>query len=76
MALITCDECGEGVSSKAATCPKCGAPVAGSSASPIGGFQKGVTTRPDFWHDPNVGAIAAGIVVIFIIVVIGLRGCE
>lgn len=28
MALVTCKECGETVSSKAVSCPKCGAPVA------------------------------------------------
>jgi uncharacterized Zn finger protein (UPF0148 family) len=27
MALITCDECGKSVSTKASTCPHCGAPV-------------------------------------------------
>lgn len=27
MALIPCDECGSQVSTRAATCPKCGAPV-------------------------------------------------
>lgn len=28
MALIKCKECGDQVSDKAASCPKCGAPVA------------------------------------------------
>ncbi|PCQ44939.1 zinc-ribbon domain-containing protein [Citrobacter freundii] len=28
MALIKCKECGEQVSDKAASCPKCGAPIA------------------------------------------------
>jgi uncharacterized membrane protein YvbJ len=32
MALITCAECGTQVSSKAAACPKCGAPVFERSA--------------------------------------------
>ena len=29
MALITCADCGNQVSAKAASCPKCGAPVSG-----------------------------------------------
>lgn len=33
MALISCDECGNEVSSKAETCPNCGAPVAGGPGS-------------------------------------------
>lgn len=32
MALIKCSECGKQVSSKAATCPGCGAPIAGTSS--------------------------------------------
>gem|GEM_PF-414018 len=36
MALINCKECGEQVSTKAATCPKCGAPVAKKIKGPSG----------------------------------------
>jgi uncharacterized membrane protein YvbJ len=32
MALITCPDCGNQVSSRAASCPKCGAPVQSSEA--------------------------------------------
>lgn len=32
MALITCAECGQRVSQKAAVCPGCGAPVKGSGS--------------------------------------------
>jgi hypothetical protein len=35
------------VSPNAAACPHCGAPI-----SP-----KAIVTKPDFWHDRNVGAI-------------------
>lgn len=65
MALINCNECGNQISSKAEACPKCGAPVGDCGA--FGGFRKGVTTRPDFWHDRNVGAIG-----VFIAFIIGL----
>src|SRR4051812_4649171 len=34
MALITCPECGDSVSSLAQTCPHCGAPVRRSAESP------------------------------------------
>ncbi|WP_371436636.1 zinc ribbon domain-containing protein [Polaromonas sp.] len=33
MALVACSECGKQISTLAATCPSCGAPVAGSPAS-------------------------------------------
>ena len=56
MALLNCPECGAQVSSKAPACPSCGNPIAMESG-PVGGFGPGVTTRPDFWHDPNSGAL-------------------
>lgn len=34
MALITCNECGRQISDRASSCPGCGAPVVGQSASP------------------------------------------
>lgn len=34
MALIKCSECGNEVSDKAASCPKCGNPVAATSEKP------------------------------------------
>jgi endogenous inhibitor of DNA gyrase (YacG/DUF329 family) len=68
MALIKCEECDNTVSSKARTCPKCGAPVGASHAAPFGGFDSGITTKPDFWHDPNVGA--AGVGILFVLIVI------
>lgn len=36
MALINCKECGEQVSTKAASCPKCGAPVSNKNKGPSG----------------------------------------
>jgi len=38
MSLIECRECGTEVSSKAAACPKCGAPVKKSSSNGLGCF--------------------------------------
>lgn len=36
MALIKCKECGDQVSDKAASCPKCGAPIAKKNKGPSG----------------------------------------
>jgi uncharacterized membrane protein YvbJ len=66
MAMIKCPECGKDVSSKAPACPNCGNPV-NTKSGPFGSHEKGMTTRPGFWHDPNVGAI--GCLVIFVIVI-------
>jgi zinc-ribbon domain len=63
MPLVTCPDCGKEVSDQAPTCPHCGRSIAMRSG-PLGGFEKGITTRPDFWHDRNVGCIAAGILVL------------
>lgn len=38
MALLKCTECGKEVSSKASTCPNCGAPVKASKVGCIGKF--------------------------------------
>ncbi len=70
MALIECDECGKRISSKAETCPHCGAPVGGDTAPPLGEFQKGVTTRPDLLHDPNVGAVGCLILVVVVALIV------
>lgn len=69
MPLIECDDCGREVSTRAERCPHCGGPI-GESAAPFGGFQKGTTTRPDFWHDRNVGAV--GCLAIFLILLIAV----
>jgi hypothetical protein len=38
-------------------------------SGPFGGHEKGMTVRPGFWHDPNVGAIGCLALIIIIIVV-------
>lgn len=35
MALVACSECGKQVSTLAANCPSCGAPVAGGARPPL-----------------------------------------
>lgn len=70
MALVNCPECDNPVSTKAESCPQCGCPIGESQPAPIVGSRKrGQTVRPDFWHDPNVGALALlGLVVLAIII--------
>ncbi len=41
-------------------------------AGPFGGQEPGVTVRPDFWHDRNVGAIGAFIVIVIVLVIVAL----
>jgi uncharacterized membrane protein YvbJ len=72
MALINCDECGKKISSKAEACPQCGAPVGGSIAPPLGSVKKGITTRPDFWHDPNVGAVGCLLLLIVVLALLAM----
>lgn len=67
MAMIKCQECGKEVSSKASSCPACGNPI-NAKSGPFGGHEKGVTVRPGFWHDRNVGAI--GLLILFIVLLI------
>jgi hypothetical protein len=47
-------------------------------SGPFGGLEKGSTVRPDFWHDPNVGAVAMIIgliiLIVFVIICSGLSG--
>lgn len=74
MAMIKCAECGNMVSSKASTCPKCGNPI-GAKSGPFGGFEPGLTVRPGFWHDPNVGCLGAAIALIFGFVLLA-KGCS
>lgn len=70
MALVHCPECNGNVSDKAAACPECGCPINKHAISPFGGFEPAKTVRPDFWHDPNVGAVAAFVFIILAIVVV------
>lgn len=75
MPLIVCPDCERQVSSKAPTCPHCGCPLQPGKAPPFGSFQKGHVTRPDFWHDPNVGIVGCAIIVIIFVVLVRLQGC-
>lgn len=62
--LIKCPECDRDVSSSASACPNCGHPI-DMDSGPFGARKRGITVRPGFWHDPNVGALALlGIVVL------------
>ena len=70
MALINCPECNRDVSNQAASCPGCAHPISKISNGPFGGAGPAITVRPDFWHDPNVGAVGA-LIGFFLILVIG-----
>jgi uncharacterized membrane protein YvbJ len=62
VALISCSECGKEVSEKAATCPNCGAPIAGVSPISLNPQSHAKVTR--------TGAKWEGIG--FILIVVGL----
>jgi uncharacterized membrane protein YvbJ len=68
MAMTKCPECGREVLSNAPSCPNCGNPI-NMKSGPFGGYEKGITVRPGFWHDRNVGAIGCFALIIIIIVV-------
>lgn len=74
MALVKCPDCGKDVSSTAPACPGCGRPIAMKSG-PFGGLEKGVTVRPDLWHDPNVGCLGAAIVLALLAFLL-IKGCR
>jgi uncharacterized membrane protein YvbJ len=61
MSLMPCPACTKQISQDAPTCPHCGHPI----RSVMGG-NRASTTKPNFWRDPNVGAI--GVLVIAILV--------
>jgi hypothetical protein len=67
MAMTECTECGREISSNAPSCPDCGNPI-NMKSGPFGGREKGMTVRPGFWHDPNVGAFGCLALIIIIIV--------
>jgi hypothetical protein len=73
MTIIHCPDCGKDVSSRAPACPNCGRPI-NMKSGPFGGLEKGVTVRPDFWHDPNVGCVGAFIVGLVLFLSL-IRGC-
>jgi uncharacterized membrane protein YvbJ len=67
MALTRCEECGREVSSKAAACPHCGAPISGMSiASPeFHGRGEGV-----FMKSMNCGCVVLIAIVVMIVIAI------
>lgn len=75
MALIKCEDCGKGFSDQAAACPECGRP--NGDDGPFGRRERGVTVKPDFWHDPNVGAVAGGVLIFVVVIAAAMvRGCN
>lgn len=67
MPLVQCPECGGSVSSAAAACPKCGHPMRAVNYATPPRQQKPVVVKPDFWRDPNVGAVALFLLVAFFV---------
>lgn len=57
MALIACAECGHQISSLAATCPQCGAPVAGPDATPAPAPAAAAAPRKSGWFGKTVLAL-------------------
>jgi hypothetical protein len=74
MAMTKCPEYGREISSNAPSCPNCGNPI-NMKSGPFGGHEQGMTVRPGFWHDPNVGAIGrlALIIIIIVLAIIASR---
>ena len=61
MALVRCAECGNAVSTSAAACPKCGAPITVATSTPGSAVAPSVPYRP-FWIPSRiVGAVVCGL---------------
>jgi zinc ribbon protein len=63
MALISCPECGNEVSDKAPTCPKCGAPIHVESKVVVYGYTQPFGINPKvsvFWNGTQIGQVAQG----------------
>lgn len=70
---LNCPACGRLISREAVSCPGCGHPI-NMKSGPFGGFEGAITTRPGFWHDPNVGAV--GCLITFVIgLLLLIKGC-
>lgn len=54
MELVNCPVCQREISPDAEICPGCGHPMMAQMV------------RPDFWRDPNIGAIGCGIVALIL----------
>src|SRR5579872_7493329 len=62
MALITCTECGNKVSSVAAACPSCGAPPRGAASNPVGASVAKAASNTLLWY------VAGGIGVVGLLI--------
>lgn len=63
MALIDCPECGNEVSDKAPTCPRCGVPIHVESKVVVYGYTQQFAINPKvsvFWNGQPVGAVKKG----------------
>ena len=63
MALIRCPECGNDVSDKAPTCPRCGVPIFRESKVVVYGYTQQFAINPKvqiFWNGSPVGAVKKG----------------
>lgn len=73
--LKPCPACNGQVSEHAESCPHCGHPLPGRMASAFGSDQRGQTVRPDWHHDPNVGALGCLLIILAFVVIARLQGC-
>ena len=71
MALIKCDECGKGVSDKAAACPNCGNPMRGDLTSQETDVKRGVQRATWRYEIGKVVALAGMTVAVVIGVALG-----
>jgi|SRR5581483_4003006 len=63
MALIACPECGNEVSDRAPTCPKCGVPIFRESKVIVYGYTQQFLVNPKvqvFWNGAPVGSVKKG----------------
>ncbi len=66
MALIKCEECNNEVSDKAATCPKCGAPILNitNNVTDDGRIRVVTTEEADAEQDAEVSLVLWGVVIL------------
>ncbi len=63
MALIACPECGNQVSDRAPTCPRCGVPILVESKVVVYGYTQQFAINPKvqvFWNGSLVGSVKKG----------------
>ena len=67
MAIISCPECGQSISSKAVSCPHCGMPL---------GKQEVRSSSESFWRRPRgLGDLLIYIPLIFVVIIILFSMC-